>query len=354
MSSSEKTKEPAKAKEKRRLLDETGKRLLKEIRPLRGWIFLSAVICLILIGCSVAGPELLGSLINRLYDIAGSESVARDLLPGIFILIGVYAVRAFLTYGKYYLLTNIVSRYFCAGMRIRLSDKMRRLPVSYMDKTPAGDVIECMMEDVGTMADSIFGIVDIILSGFLQMTVIAVLLFITDWRMAIPVVLLFPLSVLLSARMATLGEKHWDKNYNLRGELSSLAEESFTNYPTTKAFNREAYLQKKYDDLSRRQQSSSTWGYFLSSIVQPTIAFIDALAYIAVTVIGGWLILRHGVPVGAVVTVILFARQLSEPLERVAFGLGYIQQIKGAAKRVFTLLDLPEEKDPDGKVEAPT
>ena len=223
-----------------------------------------------------------------------------------------------------------------------------------MDKTPAGDVIECMMEDVGTMADSIFGIVDIILSGFLQMTVIAVLLFITDWRMAIPVVLLFPLSVLLSARMATLGEKHWDKNYNLRGELSSLAEESFTNYPTTKAFNREAYLQKKYDDLSRRQQSSSTWGYFLSSIVQPTIAFIDALAYIAVTVIGGWLILRHGVPVGAVVTVILFARQLSEPLERVAFGLGYIQQIKGAAKRVFTLLDLPEEKDPDGKVEAPT
>ena len=129
MSSSEKTKEPAKAKEKRRLLDETGKRLLKEIRPLRGWIFLSAVICLILIGCSVAGPELLGSLINRLYDIAGSESVARDLLPGIFILIGVYAVRAFLTYGKYYLLTNIVSRYFCAGMRIRLSDKMRRLPV---------------------------------------------------------------------------------------------------------------------------------------------------------------------------------------------------------------------------------
>ena len=78
------------------------------------------------------------------------------------------------------------------------------------------------------------------------------------------------------------------------------------------------------------------------------------MAYIAVAVLGGWLILHHGVPIGTVVTVILFARQLSAPLEQVAFGISFIQRIKSAAKRVFALLDLPEENDPDGKVEAPT
>ena len=344
------------AKEKRRLFDATGKRLVREIRPLRGWIALSAFFCLILIGCAVAAPELLGGLVDKLYAWTKDHTpgLARSLLPGLGLLLGIYAVQAGVTYGNSYLLNNVVSRYFCAELRIRLSAKLRRLPVSYVDPTPAGDVIDRMMEDVGNMADSIYGIVEILLTGFLQMFVIALILFLTDWRMAIPVVLLSPLSVWLSAKMATLGEKHWDKHFNLGGELTALAEEAYTNYPATKAFNREAYLQEKYDDLSQRHQRNGIFGNFLSSIVQPVIVFVDALAYIAVALLGGWLIVHRGMPIGTVVTVILFARQLSAPLERIAFGLSYVQHVKSAAKRVFNLLDLPEEEDPAETAKAPT
>ena len=349
------TKQPEK-KEKRRLIDDTFKRLMREIRPLRGWILLSALLCLLLIGCAVAAPELLGDLVDRLYawTKAPVPGLAKSLLPGLGLLLAVYVLKAALSYGNAFLLNNIVTRYFTSGLRIRLSRKLKRLPVSFMDKTPTGDVIDRNMDDVGTMADSIYGIVEILLTGFLQMAVIAVILFVTDWRMAIPVVVLSPLSVLLSAKMATLGEKHWDKHFNLGGELTALAEEAYTNYPTTKAFNRESELQEKYDALSKRHQRNGIFGNFLSSIVQPIIVFLDALAYIAVAILGGWLILRRGVAIGTVVTVILFARQLSEPLERIAFGLSFVQQVKSAAKRVFTLLDLPEEEDPAGHVEAPT
>lgn len=343
-------------KEKRRLFDATGKRLLREIRPLRGWIALSAFFCLILIGCAVAAPELLGGLVDKLYAWTKDHTpgLARSLLPGLGLLLGIYAVQAGVTYGNSFLLNNVVSRYFCAELRIRLSDKLRRLPVSYVDQTPAGDVIDRMMEDVGNMADSIYGIVEILLTGFLQMFVIALILFLTDWRMAIPVVMLSPLSVWLSAKMATLGEKHWDKHFNLGGELTALAEEAYTNYPATKAFNREAYLQEKYDALSLCHQRNGIFGNFLSSIVQPVIVFVDALAYIAVALLGGWLIVHRGMPIGTVVTVILFARQLSAPLERIAFGLSYVQHVKSAAKRVFNLLDLPEEEDPAETAQAPT
>ena len=350
-----KQKQPEK-KEKRRLIDDTFKRLMREIYPLRGWILLSAALCLLLIGCAVAAPELLGRLVDRLYAWTQDPApgLAKSLLPGLGLLLAVYLLRAVLSYGNSFLLNNIVTRYFTSGLRIRLSEKLKKLPVSYVDKTPAGDVIDRNMDDVGSMADSIYGIVEILLTGFLQMAVIAVILFFTDWRMAIPVVILSPLSVLLSAKMATLGEKHWDKHFNLGGELTALAEEAYTNYPTTKAFNREKELQQKYDELSLRHQRNGIFGNFLSSVVQPVIVFVDALAYIAVAVLGGWLIVHRGVAIGTVVTVILFARQLSEPLERIAFGLSFIQQMKAAAKRVFTLLDLPEEPDPQGRVEQPT
>ncbi len=345
-----------KKKEKRRLIDETVRRLFQEIHPIRGWIWLSAFLCLLLIGCAVAAPKLLGSLVDQLYAWTKEHTpgLAERLLPGAGLLFGVYALQAAMTYGNSFLLNNVVTRFFTSGLRIRLSEKLRRLPVSYVDKTPAGDVIDRMMDDVGYMADTIYGLIEVLLSGFLQMIVIALILFLTDWRMAIPVVLLSPLSVLLSAKMATLGEKHWDKHFNLGGELTALAEEAYTNYATTKAFNREDYLQRKYDDLSERHQRNGIFGNFLSSIVQPVIIFVDALAYIVVAVVGGWLIVHRGVPIGTVVTVILFARQISAPLERVAFGLSNVQHVKASARRVFALLDLPEEPDPVGAIQPPT
>ena len=61
MSSSERN---GMAKEKRRIFDETGKRLMREIQPLGGWVLLSAVLCLVLIGCAVAIPELMGALMH--------------------------------------------------------------------------------------------------------------------------------------------------------------------------------------------------------------------------------------------------------------------------------------------------
>ena len=88
---------PVKAKEKkekRRIFDETGKRLLRELWPLRGWILLVAVLCLILIGCAVAGPELLSAQIDKLYDWSKAKTpgLARSLLPGLGLLLGVYAL----------------------------------------------------------------------------------------------------------------------------------------------------------------------------------------------------------------------------------------------------------------------
>ena len=64
----EKTEETQEKKGNRRLLDETGKRLLREIKPLWPWVLLCAAFCLLLIACAVAQPELLGKQIDKLND----------------------------------------------------------------------------------------------------------------------------------------------------------------------------------------------------------------------------------------------------------------------------------------------
>ena len=349
-------KKSKQTREKKHLLDANTRRLIRSMKPIRGWLLLSGLLCAILIGCAVAAPEILGGLIDRLYadTKSGSKDVVSHLLPGLGILLALYGVNAAVTYGNAYLLNTVVTRYYTSGLRMQLSEKLGRLPVSYMDKTPFGDVIDRMMDDVGNMSSIVYNLIEVLMSGFLQMVVIGVVLFFEDWRLALVVVTLSPLSVFLSGKLAALGEKYWHKHFNLGGELFALAEECFTNYPVTKAFNREAAMEEKYAKLNHQHQQNGIAANFLSAIVQPAIVFVDALAYIVIALVGGWLITKHIVPIGTVVTVILFARQMSAPLERIAFGLGESQQVKAASKRVFDLLDLPEEPDAAGTAEQPT
>ncbi len=332
-------------------------RMIRDTRPIRSWLILSAILSMGIIACAIATPELLGKLIDQLYAWLKTDktsSLIEALAPGLLILFAVFCANAGITYGNHYLLNNVVSRFYTAGLRIRMSDKLQRLPVSYMDKTPVGDIIEKMQEDVSTMGNSIHGILEILLTGFLQIFAIAVFMFLQSWLLALAVLAIMPLSLWLSSKLASLSEKSWDSSYTYFGKMYAAVEESYTNFPATKAFNLENHVQAHHDKINAEHQEVARKANFLMYIVQPIIAFTNALAYILIALLGGWLIVYRSVSVGTVVTVILFAKQLSAPLERIASGFGELQMVKAAAKRVYDVLDLKEEERPTEELQGKT
>ena len=337
-------------KEKSFFFHSTIRRMIRDTRPIWKWLLLSCLLSVGIIACSILAPELLGGLIDRLYawvQSDRSETMASLLLPGLLALFAVYAAQAGITYGNTFLLNNVVSRFYTAGLRIRISDKLQRLPVSYMDKTPTGDIIDKMQEDVSNMGNSIHGIIEVLITGFLQIIAISIFMFMENWVLALAVIALTPLSLLLSSKLASLSEKSWHSAFDYFGKMYAAVEESYTNFPATKAFNLEEHVQQHHDTVNREHQDIAYRGYFLQGIVQPIIVFTDALAYICVALLGGWLIVYHSLPIGTVVTVILFAKQLSAPLERIANGFGQLEMVKACSKRVYDLLDLPNESRPE-------
>ena len=122
--------------------DHTLRRLVREARPIWKWLLLGCLISIVMIACSAAAPKLLGGLIDRLYDYwdgSGTGDLMGELTNGLAALLAVYTAYSLLFYLKMLLLNNMVSRYFTCTLRIRISDKIRRLPVSYVDQTPVGD-----------------------------------------------------------------------------------------------------------------------------------------------------------------------------------------------------------------------
>lgn len=324
-------------------------RILREAKPIRGWLVLSCFLCLCLILCTVSAPKILGNLIQQLYDYWSGELVTDDLvgliLKGLIPLAIIYISLSLVRLANMYLLNNVVSRYFTCNIRIRISEKIKRLPISFIDNTPVGEILRRMTDDVSHMGTSIHSLIETLSTGFLQIFVITVLMFFENWVLALAVLVITPLSVFLSSKISQISEKYFHDMFTESGKLNSVVEETYTNYATTKAYNYEAATLKKHEEINLRQRNAEIKANFISSAVRPCITFTNAMAYIAVNLLGGWLILNRGVSVGTIVTIVLFAKQIAAPLEDIADAIGNLQRAVTSSERVFALLDHEEEPE---------
>ena len=321
-------------------------RLIREMKPLAKWLALGAALSIGSVLCSVAVPDILGELVQKLYDFwaAGRMGTVREsLTSGLLTLLLIYIGYGLFSYANMHLMNWSVSSYYSCDLRIRISDKIKRLPVRYVDQTPVGDILSRMTEDVSTLGGYVHDVFDIMIKGFFQIILISVAMFREDWHLAIFVVLLTPLSIFLSTRIAAYCEDSFHQMFTKSGALTGIVEESFSNYPTTKAYNLEEYTAEKHTKINEDLKKATIKANFIGSIVQPIIKFSNSLAYILINLIGGWLIVRQGASVGMVVTIVLYARQLASPLEQIANGLGMLNHVIAAARRVYDILDMEEE-----------
>ena len=327
-------------------------RIFKEAKPIWGWLLLSCLLCLISIVFTVISPKMLGELVQQLYDywsgILVTDDFAGMILSGLIPLGIIYLLLSFVKLANMYLLNNVVSRYFTCNIRIKISEKIKHLPVKFVDCTPVGEILRRMTDDVSHMGTSIHTMIETLSTGFLQIIVITVMMFFEDWRLSLAVLVITPISVYLSAKISSISEKHFHNLFTEAGKLNSVVEESYTNYATTKAYNWESETLRRHEEINLRQRDAEVKATFISSTVRPCIAFTNSLAYIAVNLLGGWLILNEGVSVGTIVTIVLFAKQIAAPLEQIAEGLGDVQRAITSSQRVFALLDLDEEKADNG------
>lgn len=330
-------------------------RIYKEAKPIWGWLFLSCFLCLLSIIFNVISPKMLGELVQKLYDFWSGELItenfAETIIAGLIPLGIIYILLSLVKLANMYLLNNVVSRYFTCNIRIKISEKIKKLPVKFVDCTPVGEILRRMTDDVSNMGTSIHTMIETLSTGFLQIIVITIMMFFEDWRLSIAVLVITPISVYLSSKISAMSEKHFHEMFTQFGNLNSVVEESYTNYATTKAYNWENETLRRHDEINKKVRNSETKANFISSAVRPCIAFTNSLAYIAVNLLGGWLILNEGVSVGTIVTIVLFAKQIAAPLEQIAEGLGEVQRAITSSERVFALLDLEEEIPDNGTVD---
>lgn len=324
-------------------------RIIKDTRPIMRPLLLAAFISLFSILLSMLAPELIGTLTDGIYDYV---TLGTPMDKGRFARLAVYLVISYLASGILSIITmiimnNTVSRHFTCRIRVDMSAKISRIPIKKVDTTPNGEIISRMTNDVSIMGGSVHDIFNIVINGVLKLIVITVLIFISNPVMAAVIVVFVPASIFLSARLAARSEKYFDLSRAAAGKIYSATEENLTGFDTVKVYNLEKHRQNEYEKLSDDYRVKSERGYLTSGIVQPIVAIVNNLAYIAISVVGSILVIRGTLRVGDLMAFILYTQLFSGPLESISGGMSMMQSTIASARRVYEFLDSEEMDEPE-------
>ena len=211
---------------------------------------------------------------------------------------------------------------------------IQKLPLSYLDAHPQGDIVSRVIADVDTFADGL-------LMGFTQlftgvMTILGTLLFMVriHWGIALVVVCITPLSLLVANFIAKRTYSMFRLQTVTRGEQTGLIDETIGNIKVVRAFGHEASSMEQFDEINGRLQKASLRAIFFSSLVNPSTRFVNSLVYAGVGLTGALLAMAGGISVGSLTTFLNYANQYTKPFNEISGVVTELQNALACAGRV--------------------
>ena len=315
------------------------KKVLRRIRRYWGSLIASLILATLYVVMTLYIPILVGNAIDCIVDAGRVDFAAMAVqLRGVLICACVAAAAQWLMSELNNRMTYQVTR----DIRGEAFCHIQKLPLSYLDAHPQGDIVSRVIADVDTFADGL-------LMGFTQlftgiMTILGTLLFMLriHWGIALVVVCITPLSLLVANFIATRTYSMFRKQTVTRGEQTGLIDETIGNIKVVRAFGHEDASMEQFDEINGRLQKASLKAIFFSSLVNPCTRFVNSVVYAGVGLTGALIAISGGISVGNLTSFLNYANQYTKPFNEISGVVTELQNALACAGRVFELIEAPE------------
>ena len=245
-------------------------------------------------------------------------------------------------------LMNVINNRITYGMVKRLRreafEKLQRLPLSYIDSHPTGDVLNRMISDVDQFTDGLLLGFAQFFTGVLTILGTLVIMLTLRWQIALVVILITPLSLFVAAFIAKKTYSMFRLQSTTRAEQTTLIDEYVGNHKVVVSYGREEALQEEFDEVNTRLGKCALRATFFSSTTNPSTRFVNNLVYAGVALVGALICIAPGstLSVGTLSVFLNYANQYTKPFNEISGVLTELQNALACAARVFEILDEPE------------
>ncbi|WP_280459324.1 ABC transporter ATP-binding protein [Nocardia carnea] len=365
------------------------KRLVGRLAPERMLVAIIIALGVVSVVLNIAGPYLLGKATNLIFDgvvgrqlpaglskeeaIAGLRAQGQDtfadmlsgmaVVPGtgidfdavgrvLILVLVLYLGAALFGWLQAYLLNNLINRTI-KRLRAEVEDKIHRLPLSYFDSAPRGDVLSRVTNDVDNISQSLQQTMSQLLISLLTVLGILGMMFWISWLLALIALLTVPAVIIVTAQIAKRSKPHFVDQWKYTGLVNAQVEEAYTGHEVVTAFGRSKQVGAEFDERNEHLFRSSYKAQFISGLIMPSSMFLGNLNYVLVALIGGLRVASGQLSLGEVQAFIQYSRQFSQPLTQIGAMANLLQSGVASAERIFEILDAAEQS-PDPAHEAAT
>ena len=359
-------------------------RMLALLTPYRLSLAVTALASVVSVVLAVVAPKILGRATNIVFEGAIGSLLpegmtkeqaieglvasghgdmvdmvrAMDLVPGagidyaalsrvLLVALAVYIGSAFLSWLEGFVLNRITVK---AMYRLRadVEAKIHHLPLSYFDRVQRGELLSRVTNDIDNITNTLQQSLSGALTSVLTVLGVLAMMLSISWRLTLVALVVLPLMAVVFGVIGPRSQRAFTVQWARTGRLNVRVEESFSGHVLVRTYGRTQDSRERFDAENDELYRAGLRAQFLSGVMMPIMQVVGNLAYVAIAVVGGFMVAGGSLRLGDVQAFIQYSQQLSQPLAELGGMTAAVQSGTASAERVFELLDAEEERPDDG------
>lgn len=318
-------------------------RVLQYVKPYRMLVIVSLLCACVSAAAQLLIPVLTGKAIDQMIG-AGQVNLSGVLVFAVWIAV----VAALSAVAQQFLATsnNKIAYNISRDLRNAAFHKLQRLPLSYLDAHPSGDLVSRMIADVDTFSDGLLMGFTQLFTGVVLIVGTLTIMLIKNWMIALLVVVLTPLSMFVASFIARKTHHYFTEQARVRGQQTALINELIEGQKVVQSFGHEAASLSDFDCINDELGRVSLNATFFSSLTNPSTRLVNNIIYAAVALVGALSAVGGGISVGDLSVFLSYASQYAKPFNEISGVVTELQNALACAARVFSLLD-EDDRVPD-------
>lgn len=318
-------------------------RVLQYVKPYRVLVIVSLLCACVSAAAQLLIPILTGKAIDQMLG-AGQVNLSGVLVFAVWIAV----VAALSAIAQQFLATsnNKIAYNISRDLRNAAFHKLQRLPLSYLDAHPSGDLVSRMIADVDTFSDGLLMGFTQLFTGVVLIVGTLTIMLIKNWMIALLVVVLTPLSMFVASFIARKTHHYFTEQARVRGQQTALINELIEGQKVVQSFGHEAASLSDFDCINDELGRVSLNATFFSSLTNPSTRLVNNIIYAAVALVGALSAVGGGISVGDLSVFLSYASQYAKPFNEISGVVTELQNALACAARVFSLLD-EDDRVPD-------
>tara|TARA_B100000780_G_scaffold20210_1_gene13032 strand:+ start:4876 stop:6663 length:1788 start_codon:yes stop_codon:yes gene_type:complete len=321
------------------------KRVLIFAEPYRLQFTVAAISAILLSVLGPIRPMLINYAIDN-YILIPNEEKLWNITT---LLLGLLFIEAFIQFFYIYLSTWI-GQHVIQDLRAKIFKHILSLKMKYFDNTPIGTLVTRAVSDIETIADIFSQGLLVIIAELLKLLVVVIMMFYTDWRLAIIAMLTIPILLVATSWFKRNIKASFQNVREQVSQLNTFVQEHIVGMNIVHIFNREQAEYKKFKAINRSHRDAHLRSIFYYAVFFPIVEVLSAMSIGLIVWYGGQGILSgKDITVGELIAFILFIHMMFRPIRQLADRFNILQMGIVGSERVFKVLDKVEKITDSGK-----